>query len=449
MTTEQFDEDQKRKFKLSIASAAGVSFDDVGIDNVESMRRSGRQLLAGSIRIEMSIVAADQKAAASMVDMLDVDTINAELRKNDLPEAEILDPPKAQPIISGPSSPKEQNSNSMPIIIGSVVAAAVVLFASGTYFFTCKRSTKDTDDQVWTDTARESSSRLPEADIMSPGPNLMSTPRIPQAARSMRDVDQEETADQQETADDSSGDCIDDDFSELREQTTLLDEVAMNVDGTVAVSHSPRATLPVHGLAEPTGNLILLGDIASSHRMRSNGLNQEPTTDAGPISTIVDETIDQGPVESSLMIHDHAPSNIEAYTQADLITILTQETPSNTSGWIEDKILPNVTPATLPHPCDDIWGAPELDSTKISPRGPFADVDTSQAIAKGKLIFLQPDKVEIEVGFFDIDSGDESSGDNEAGPAKSKSQGKHGKVPEFVSTMSLQATIKAKIKAPK
>jgi len=128
MATEQFDGDKRRNFKQSIASAAGVCVGDVGLDNVESMRRSGRRLLAGSIRVDTSIVAADQKAASSVVDRLDVDTINAELRKNGLPEAEILDPPTPQQI-------KKQESNSMPIIIGSVVAAAVVLIAFVTCFF--------------------------------------------------------------------------------------------------------------------------------------------------------------------------------------------------------------------------------------------------------------------------------------------------------------------------
>ena len=48
--------------------------------------------MAPSIRVDTSIVAADQTSAKSMANMLTGDTINAELGKNDLPRAEILDP---------------------------------------------------------------------------------------------------------------------------------------------------------------------------------------------------------------------------------------------------------------------------------------------------------------------------------------------------------------------
>jgi len=237
MTEEEFDEDQKTKFKQSIASAAAVSVNAVTIDDVTSMRRSG-----GGIRVDTSIVAADEKAAASMVDTLsNPDTINEHLSKNGLPPAEIVDSPTLE-ITSGTSSPTEKESNKTPIIVGSVVAAVVVvLIAAGAYFFIRKRRTKDADAHVWTDAARETSSQSqgaasttqqpesPGPNTMSPGPNLMSTPRIPQVARSMRA--------QQETDNRIIGD-----FSVLREQTHI-DEVVMNVDGvtdgTETVSRVP------------------------------------------------------------------------------------------------------------------------------------------------------------------------------------------------------------------
>jgi hypothetical protein len=237
MTEEEFDEDQQTKFKQSIASAAAVSVNAVTIDDVTSMRRSG-----GGIRVDTSIVAADEKAAASMVDTLsNPDTINEHLSKNGLPDAEIVESPELK-ITSGTSSPTEKESNKTPIIVGSVVAAVVVvLIAAGAYFFIRKRRTKDADAHVWTDAARETSSQSqgaasttqqpesPGPNTMSPGPNLMSTPRIPQAARSMRA--------QQETDNRIIGD-----FSVLREQTHI-DEVVMNVDGvtdgTETVSRVP------------------------------------------------------------------------------------------------------------------------------------------------------------------------------------------------------------------
>jgi hypothetical protein len=233
MTEEEFDEDQKTKFKQSIASAAAVSVNAVTIDGVTSMRRSG-----GGIRVDTSIVAADKKAAASMVDTLsNPDTINEHLSKNGLPAAEIVDSPTLE-ITSGTSSPTEKESNKTPIIVGSVVAAVVVvLIAAGAYFFIRKRRTKDADAHVWTDAARETSSQSQGAASTtqqpeSPGPNTMSpgpTPRIPQAARSMRA--------QQETDNRIIGD-----FSVLREQTQI-DQVVMNVDGvtdgTETVSRVP------------------------------------------------------------------------------------------------------------------------------------------------------------------------------------------------------------------
>jgi hypothetical protein len=95
MTMEQFNAGETQlKFRRSIASAAGVSADAVTINKVENMRRSGRRLMAASIRVDTSILAAGETAAKAMADTLTSDKINAELGRNGLPWAEILDPPK-------------------------------------------------------------------------------------------------------------------------------------------------------------------------------------------------------------------------------------------------------------------------------------------------------------------------------------------------------------------
>ncbi len=113
MTTEQFNTGEQAKFRQSIASAASVSADEVTIDKIENMRRSGRGLQAGSIRVDTSIVAADQTSAKSMANTLTFDKINSELRNNGLPQAEILDSPQVKQIVQDDL----KDSNRTPIII--------------------------------------------------------------------------------------------------------------------------------------------------------------------------------------------------------------------------------------------------------------------------------------------------------------------------------------------
>jgi hypothetical protein len=170
MTKEQFNTGEQAKFKQSIASAASVSADDVTIDKIENMRRSGRRLLAGSIRVDTSIVAADQTAAKSMANTLTVDKINAELGKNSLPQAEILDPPKVIQIERKPGEsttppPRTEESNKTQIVIAAVVSSIVILFAVGACVFIRRRrtATKKADTHVWTDVAGASTSRWPQA----------------------------------------------------------------------------------------------------------------------------------------------------------------------------------------------------------------------------------------------------------------------------------------------
>jgi hypothetical protein len=168
MTREQFNTGEQAKFKQSIASAASVSADDVTIDKIENMRRSGRRLLAGSIRVDTSILAADHTAAKSMANTLTVDKINAELGKNSLPQAEILDPPKVKQIVKGDlkeNETKQDESKKTPIIIAAVVSSVVILFAVGACVIIRRRraATKKADTHVCTDVAGASTSRLPHA----------------------------------------------------------------------------------------------------------------------------------------------------------------------------------------------------------------------------------------------------------------------------------------------
>jgi hypothetical protein len=158
MTREQFNTGEQAKFRQSIASAARVSAKEVTIDKIENMRRSGRGLLAGSIRVDTSIVAADQTAANSMANALTVHKINAELGKNGLPQAEILDPPQVKQIV-------KEESNKTPIIVAAVVSSVVILFAVGACVFIRRRrtATKKADTHVWTDVAGAETLPSPQA----------------------------------------------------------------------------------------------------------------------------------------------------------------------------------------------------------------------------------------------------------------------------------------------
>jgi hypothetical protein len=167
MTREQFNTGEQAKFRQSIASAARVSADEVTIDKIENMRRSGRGLLAGSIRVDTSIVAADQTAANSMANTLTVHKMNAELGKNGLPQAEILDPPQVKQIVKDDlkeNEKKKEESNKTPIIVATVVSV-VILFAVGACVFIQRRrtATKKAGTHVWTDVAGYRTSPSPQA----------------------------------------------------------------------------------------------------------------------------------------------------------------------------------------------------------------------------------------------------------------------------------------------
>jgi hypothetical protein len=202
MTKEQFNTGEQAKFKQSIASAASVSADEVTIDKIENMRRFGRRLLAGSIRVDTSVVAADQTVAESMANTLTVEKINAELGKNGLPQAEILDAPKVKQIVKD----ELEKSNKTPIIIAAVVSVVLILIAVGACVFVWRRRTtiKKADTHVWTDLAGAQSSPSPQGARASAPPVptaatstndsepavVLPTPGLPQIAREMREQQQ-------------------------------------------------------------------------------------------------------------------------------------------------------------------------------------------------------------------------------------------------------------------
>jgi hypothetical protein len=103
-TKNDFTEDKQIKFRESLAVAADVKPADVKIDKIETIggrRGAGRHLLAGSIRVDTSIRAADNVKASSMVNRLTADNINAELAKVGLPKSTILEAPKVANAVQG------------------------------------------------------------------------------------------------------------------------------------------------------------------------------------------------------------------------------------------------------------------------------------------------------------------------------------------------------------
>jgi len=94
MTKEAFNVDEQKKFKKSIAAAAGVSNDDVTIDNIVVITTSRRRLLGASIRVDTSVKAKDKSSADALGAKLTVAAINSELAKEGLPAATMLESPK-------------------------------------------------------------------------------------------------------------------------------------------------------------------------------------------------------------------------------------------------------------------------------------------------------------------------------------------------------------------
>ena len=127
-TKDEFTEDKQSKFRVSLAIAADVKPADVKIDKIETIggrRGARRHLLAGSIRVDTSIRAADNAKAGSMAKRLTADNINAELAKVGLPQSTILEAPIAQP----PSSHDIAVGAGAGAGVGIVLMLGLVAFA--------------------------------------------------------------------------------------------------------------------------------------------------------------------------------------------------------------------------------------------------------------------------------------------------------------------------------
>jgi len=136
MSVDDFDQSKQDKFVASIARAADVATADVNIDKIEAITVARRRLLAESIRVETSIKAADQSAAAAMADKLTASTINTELAKEGLPDATIIAAPTVEAVATS-ATDSETTGLSAGALAGIIVGATVAVGAigAGAYFY--------------------------------------------------------------------------------------------------------------------------------------------------------------------------------------------------------------------------------------------------------------------------------------------------------------------------
>jgi hypothetical protein len=445
MTADEFTKERQDSFRQAIASVLALNAGQVRILAIsERGVAPGRRLLTKGIAILIEVdCGGDTAKGASMVESLNLSDINSELAKRGLPRAEVLEATVAQP----KSAPKA-SLNIVPIAV-SGAAAVFVLITAITLFVRFRRSQKLIDldrnhDQesagtVATSTiVQETRYQGPlESSLMINDQAISNTePAGSFWSISSRMLDGAQKSTESAIDQESQGTVATSTIAETRDQGPLEPSLMIKDQ---AISNT-----------EPAGSFRSTSSRMGSMAVSLRAQLQNRSAGTVAISTIVQETRDQGPLESSLMINDQAISNTEPpgscrqeqqfnYNQED--SDRAQETASRISGWNEGKLLPNVPAAALP--AQEQW-TPELASTEISP-GPLMNVDASQATATGQLIFLMPDKVELDINLFDVE---EVSEDNKAGPARSKARQNRG-FQLADDTASLQAAIKAKLKVPR
>jgi len=125
MTINEFTLDKQTKFMASIAAAAGVSSDDVAIDDITSIPTSSRRLLEASIRVDTSVKAKDKSSADALGAKLTTNSINSELAKLGLPPATMLVAPAT---VSTIVSTATLFRSSFAVIITAALVAIAALY---------------------------------------------------------------------------------------------------------------------------------------------------------------------------------------------------------------------------------------------------------------------------------------------------------------------------------
>jgi hypothetical protein len=145
MTKDEFNDNQRSRFKQAIATVAGVKVTDVTIDKITEMSRR-----VTSIRVDSSVAVTGAKSADSVQKLLTADAINAEISKVGLPNARMLDSTgqassmlgstsQAGSIDGGvPSFPQSKSASGgqeSVAVIGGVVGTLVVCCTLASFFY--------------------------------------------------------------------------------------------------------------------------------------------------------------------------------------------------------------------------------------------------------------------------------------------------------------------------
>jgi hypothetical protein len=151
MPVQEFTEEKQSKFRVSIATAAGVTPPDVTLDKIEtisSRRGFDRHLLTDSLRVDTIVKASGESAAVSMASALTQDKINSELQKAGLPKVTMLEAPKAATVeptlnvetVQDNQQKTSNNSTTIAAVVSTVVVVTVLL--AGALFWRRRTLTK-------------------------------------------------------------------------------------------------------------------------------------------------------------------------------------------------------------------------------------------------------------------------------------------------------------------
>ena len=118
MSQKEFTAQEQLKYRTAIANAGGVPLEDVAIENVEPLRPGGstRRLASEGIRVQTRVRTSGRRAADTVVANLQAETINAELVKQGLPSATMLEEPAVDDPATGSAPPPPDASRLAPKI---------------------------------------------------------------------------------------------------------------------------------------------------------------------------------------------------------------------------------------------------------------------------------------------------------------------------------------------
>jgi hypothetical protein len=140
LAKEQFNEQEQIKFKQSVAHAAGVSSDDVTIDDIRSVYI--RRMLTVGIRVDTSVMVLGESTAKAIWTRLTADSINSALIAAGLPAVTILAAPTLES--AHPAAATPPPATPTPLI--NTQSTSTALGVSNTSTQQIPSSTSSSDD---------------------------------------------------------------------------------------------------------------------------------------------------------------------------------------------------------------------------------------------------------------------------------------------------------------